>query len=411
MAVVNDHKVRLVVTRLNNQRPPIGTSSTATMGSGSKGCVVHGTRQYINGTLVAQPELEAEQPSSPAPVTIPNGHGLKVPTLLVKSENMKHIPKPSEPQPPPLPKPSIMKKPLAPGSPPVNQKGPKEPWEVQKLVTFTDQVQYESEGSRGGEIVEKRNRVHSDGNLMKSRISNSTDKKTQIVSRSKMISSTSSPDMKSINKLKGIKNVCSPHITPMSSKSFRIIPDSQLPSFKDLFENALGYNNALKSTAGNKSKFNAPATPSLPLIQINLLPTNPINSKNERNIQNAKHLKVPRIKGKNSNNNFSGHCGSGDNSSSFKVFERVLADGSVESFRSGLLDPRELSVTANDNPEKIVGKFIEDEVILMQFWDCLEKWQKHFREERKNCSRIGYENSMYLNNLKNELLLQESSNR
>lgn len=437
MAVVDDRKVRFVLTRLSQQHqqqpqqlpatppPPKGpaavaTSSTInTMGSGGRG-VVHGTSQYVNGTLVTYTEEAAAETKVPS-----NGHGLTTPQsnftakrsnsacqILFKKSETKPIP---VEQPPPAQKASIMKKyshtttihhPIA---SPVRTN--REPFEVRKLVTFTDLVEYEDQS-----VGHHLKGVHSEEDLLKLRLYNPTASekaaRTKIVSRNKMISSTSSPDMKSFDKLKGIKNVGGHYNPPMATKSFRIIPDAGLPAFKDLFDN----NNAkccLKSTATSiKGKAKCEIA-SLPVINIALIPNNMPASSNPLKAshpQDPMYLKVPKLRGRLLNNSSSGKCGFDfdDNSNSFKVFDRTLADGSLESFYGHHdKDQGDEDLPSLDMDEQTV---IDDEVNLMQFWDGVDQWQRIHREQRLASHRIGSDNVLYLNNLRNELLMEGRTN-
>lgn len=418
MAVVDDHKVRFVVSRLSAQQQVpstsprmglTGESPKKVMGSTGKGMVVHGTSQYVNGTLVTQSNSDAEDLQARSKMT--NGHCLREAAqkdFSAKRSNSacqllnrpQLIPITAEAQ----PKTSIMKKPST-GSSPLGtspQHSSSQPAEVRKLVTFTDLVQYEDDDDEDeDQRMPNRRVLHSEADLVNFRILHSSEKaeRTKVVSRSKMISSLSAPDMNSFIKLKGIKNVNDQY----NAKSFRIIPDSQLPSFKDLFEHALEYNkNDCALTTTIKNKANSAITPSLPQININLIP-NPESAINPmRTNQDSTYLKVPRLK----KNHSSGFI---DNSTSFKVFDRVLADGSLEIFCSDQ-SHTESPVTGDSSclPELDV-QVIKDEENLMEFWNCVEKWQSVYREEKTN--RAGLENVLYLNKLRNELLLQDSKNR
>lgn len=417
MAVVDDHKVRFVVSRLSaQQQVPSNTHRMGLTGEspkrilGSTGMVVHGTSQYVNGTLVTQSESDAGDLQAKSKIT--NGHCLKAApqnncTAKRSSSACQLLNKPqlipitTEAQ----PKTSIMKKPSAGNSLLGTSPGysSSQPAEVRKLVTFTDLVQYEDDDDVDeDQRMSSRRVLHSEADLVNFRILHSSEKaeRAKVVSRSKMISSISAPDMNSFNKLKGIKNVNDQY----HAKSFRIIADSQLPSFKDLFEHALEFNhNNYAMTTTIKNKDNSTIGPSLPQIDINVIPNNVTNESviNPRTNQDSKYLKVPRLK----KNHSSGFI---DNSTSFKVFDRVLADGSLESFFSDQ-GHAESPVTGDNSLPELDVQVIKDEENLMEFWNCVEKWQRIYREEKTN--RAGLDNVLYLNNLRNELLLQESKNR
>lgn len=435
----DDRKVRFVVTRLSpaqqqpnylqtntNTNKTIGTSSVPiAVNNNSKG-VVHGTRQYVNGTLVTENEDPGVISKTPPPTTT-NGH-LKTVPLNLPSKRSNNNNKPPEATAAceslaPL-KSSIMKKStttltpsaanknLPTSSPVLRPKTNREPFEVRKLVTFTDLIQYEDDfnDEKDVEASHMHKGLHSEGDLQRMRLiktGSTTEKKSKIVSRSKMISSISAPDIKSFNKLKGIKNVGPQQFG--ATKSFCILPEPQLPLFVESNNNI----NAVDKT-------NADKIPVLPVININLIPHNQPPPNQSCSEQDERFLKVPKLKAipnasnNNQTSNSSSASGSGtcgcdfdDNSTSFRVFDRTLSDGSVQSFHlpgnGSLKTPN--SDSCSDLPALDVQSMTIDEDNLVQFWRSVEKWQNIHREQQLVQNRMGYDNVLFLNNLRNELLM------
>lgn len=427
----------------NNSNKTIGTSSVPNAVNNNTKGVVHGTRQYINGTLVTENEDPGVISKAPPPSSTSNGHLKTVPLSFPSKRSNSACQSPVlNRQAPeavaacispsaceslaPL-KSSIMKKTTTtttpttanknlPISSPVRPKTNREPFEVRKLVTFTDLIQYEDDynDEKDGEGQHLHKSLHSEGDLQGMRMmktGSTTEKKTKIVSRSKMISSISAPDMKSFNKLKGIKNVGPPHA---ATKSFRILPEPHLPPpYKDL---VMESNNNINAA----DKTNAEKTLILPLININLIPHNPTPNQSFFE-QDDKFLKVPKLKAVLNNQTSdsssaldSGTCGCDfdDNSTSFRVFDRTLSDGSVQSFHSHPPGKGPLMLMNSDSSSgsnlpalEEEQSMIIDEENLMQFWRSVEKWQSIHREQQLVHNRMGYDNVIFLNNLRNELLM------
>lgn len=369
MAVVDDRKVRFVLKTISNHltsppgRPPNTASSTTNDMSGSGKGVVHGTSQYINGTLVS--EIPSPLPKEKDPkVTSKHSHkGSSTCAMLL--DKIKGIPTTKKPEETPKML-SIMKKP---NSPTATVKSEREPTE-KKLVTFTNLVQYEDDYEE-----------HSEGNSKKNNgraRDYKTIPRTKVIARTNMIASTTEAKNKSFNKLKGVKSVGGRY-----NQAFAVIPDSGLPSFKILFDKAMN------GIPAERLPTNARITANN-ACKSNLLPA----------INDNRNLKVPKSKCPIIS---SGQSGLAVN----KGHPRRCEDPSLRipsklECNSECLETSSSVVSLKESDEKV----LVDSAVLEEFWSCVRNMQKIRREDRHNLTRCK-KNVMYLSELKNTMMMDD----